>query len=68
MAETRQCLRCGADNLDYGRLRDSWGSGGFLSWRKVPFAILGIAEPVSVYACRKCGHLELVLDKVETAG
>jgi ribosomal protein L40E len=67
MADTTRCLRCGADNLDYGRL-NCWGGMGFLSWRKVPFAVFGIREPVSAYACRKCGHIELALDKVKTAG
>jgi predicted nucleic-acid-binding Zn-ribbon protein len=68
VADQKQCLRCGAGNLDYGRLRGGWGGGGFLSWRKTPFGIFAISEPVSAYACRKCGHLEMVLDNVKTAG
>jgi ribosomal protein L40E len=63
MADQKQCLRCGAEKPEFGRL-DGFGSVTFTSWAKTILGIvIGAREPVSAYACRNCGHVELVLDR-----
>jgi hypothetical protein len=62
MADQKQCLRCGTDKPDFGRLK-SYGGVTFASWAKTIFGIFGPTESLSAYACRNCGHVELVLDR-----
>jgi ribosomal protein L40E len=64
MAELKQCLRCGAVTLDFGRL-NGFGGVTWTSWTRSLFGILGTREPVSAYACRTCGHVELILDRAK---
>jgi ribosomal protein L40E len=65
MADTKQCLRCGADKLEFGRL-NGYSSVTFTSWAKTLFGLpFGPRESLSAYACRNCGHVELVLNRVK---
>jgi len=66
MADPKQCPRCGATKLEFGRL-NGFGSVTFTSWTKSLFGMLGSREPLSAYACRNCGHVELTLDDVKTS-
>ncbi len=54
------CPKCGSTNRDYGRLTGVLFRPGTSLWDTQ----IGTGEIVIAIACRKCGNIELVLEKV----
>lgn len=61
--EQTHCLKCGSKTREIGQLT-SVGGVAFSSGTTLLKEMFGAPQAVIAIACLKCGHIELILEKV----
>jgi predicted nucleic-acid-binding Zn-ribbon protein len=61
--EQTHCLKCGSTTREYGQLT-SVGGVAFSSGTTLLKEMFGTPQAIIAIACLKCGHIELILEKV----
>jgi predicted nucleic-acid-binding Zn-ribbon protein len=61
--EQTHCPKCGSTTREYGQLT-SVGGVAFTSGTTLLKEMFGTPQAIIAIACLKCGHIELILEKV----